>query len=120
MVKYHILYYGLHWRYRDIVLYTSNIFCKVLTYLILNVSSTENGFHLLPGTHTYSFACVLPERLPTSFEGGHGHVRYTIKVTLERPWKFDHTFQAGFTVLHQLNLNRLSSELRVSNFKITF
>lgn len=60
---------------------------------------------LPPGTHTYPFTCALPATLPSSFEGEFGHVRYTIKVTLDRPWKFDQDMKMAFTVIAPVDLN---------------
>lgn len=73
-----------------------------------------DGFDLIAGTHKYTFACALPPQLPTSFEGSRGHIRYTVKVVLARPSKFDLTHRVAFTVLQQLNLNYMSPILRVS------
>ncbi|KAB0801520.1 hypothetical protein PPYR_05874 [Photinus pyralis] len=58
-----------------------------------------------PGHHSYPFTCVLPPSLPSSFEGDYGYVRYIIKVTFDRPWKFDHETKKAFTVLSPLDLN---------------
>lgn len=79
-------------------------------------STLGDGFELPGGNHNYQFACTLPDVLPTSFEGGFGHVRYTVKIVLERPMKFDHKYRVGITVLQQLNLNNVSPPLRVSAF----
>lgn len=61
----------------------------------------------------YNFSCTLPPLLPTSFEGRYGHIRYTICVTLERPWKFDQTYRVGFTVLKAIDLNYDTPALRM-------
>lgn len=57
------------------------------------------------GEHSFPFSMVLPNHLPPSFEGQYGYVRYTVKATLNRPWKFDHEVKAAFTVLLHLDLN---------------
>ncbi|XP_055375137.1 arrestin domain-containing protein 17 [Condylostylus longicornis] len=75
-----------------------------IQYYILggkNAAETE----LPAGTHTYPFSCALPPTLPSSFEGAHGHVRYTIKITLDRPWKFDQDMKMAFTVISPVDLN---------------
>lgn len=68
----------------------------------------KNGseINLPAGDHTYPFTCVLPGTLPSSYEGEFGHVRYTIKVTLDRPWKFDQDSKMAFTVISPLDLNQ--------------
>lgn len=58
------------------------------------------------GQHAYPFTCALPPTLPSSFEGEWGHVRYTIKVTLDRPWKFDQDTKMAFTVITPVDLNQ--------------
>lgn len=69
---------------------------------------SKNGEEIkLPaGVSTYPFTCALPPNLPSSFEGQWGHVRYTIKVTLDRPWKFDQDAKIAFTVISPLDLNQ--------------
>jgi hypothetical protein len=88
------------------------------TYLV--GSENGNAIEILPGLHTYSFSCTLPHQIPTSFEGQHGHIRYTIRLSLERPWKFDHVFRVAFTVLKPYDLNydtpilKIPSQMEVS------
>lgn len=57
------------------------------------------------GITTYSFACVLPESLPSSFEGKYGHVRYSIKTVLDRQLKADKEYRLSFTVIKSEDLN---------------
>lgn len=57
------------------------------------------------GRHTFKFQYTLPRDLPSSFEAFDGHVRYTIKGVIDRPWKFNHTVKSPFTVLSNLDLN---------------
>lgn len=64
------------------------------------------------GQQVYPFTCVLPPTLPSSFEGVHGFVRYTVKVIFDRPWKFDQEVKVAFTVLSPLDLNQ-NAELTV-------
>ena len=58
------------------------------------------------GKQQYPFEFSLPSKLPTSFEGAHGYIRYLCKVTVERPWKFDHTTKKAFSVISELDLNK--------------
>lgn len=73
-------------------------------YLVGSKNGSE--INLEAGEQMYPFTCVLPQNLPSSFEGEFGHVRYTIKVVLDRPWKFDQETKMAFTVISPLDLNR--------------
>lgn len=66
------------------------------------------------GRQQLPFTCVLPPALPSSFEGSKGHIRYTVKVIIDRPWKFDHETKTAFTVLSPVDLN-LNPTLKVNN-----
>ncbi|CAL1533646.1 unnamed protein product [Lymnaea stagnalis] len=57
------------------------------------------------GRHTFPFQFQLPHGLPSSFEAHIGHVRYTVKSTIDKPWKFDHKTKRVFTVISVLDLN---------------
>ena len=56
---------------------------------------------------------MLPQMLPTSFEAKFGHIRYLVKLVMDRPLKFDLTYTVAFTVLKQLDLNYENPALRI-------
>ena len=62
-------------------------------------------FYLNPGVHTMPFQFTLPTNIPTSYEGEFGHIRYTIRAVISRPWRFDHEKVRIFTVNNPLDLN---------------
>jgi len=57
------------------------------------------------GNYVFPFSMQLPANLPSSFEGQHGNVRYYVKATIDKPWKFDHNTKRMFTVLDTYDLN---------------
>ncbi|XP_034185991.1 arrestin domain-containing protein 17 isoform X1 [Osmia lignaria lignaria] len=73
-------------------------------YLVGSASGGE--IEIQSGEHKFPFQCVLPTNIPSSFEADFGHVRYTVKVTLDRPWKFDQEVKSPFTVVSPLDLNQ--------------
>ncbi|CAH2049372.1 unnamed protein product, partial [Iphiclides podalirius] len=75
-----------------------------ISYYLLG-SNSGNEIEIPAGKQVYNFTCALPPVLPSSFEGQYGYVRYTIKVTLDRPWKFDQETKIAFTVINTLDLN---------------
>ncbi|XP_046750179.1 arrestin domain-containing protein 17 isoform X1 [Diprion similis] len=86
-------------------------------YLLGGASGVE--IQLPPGEHTYPFSCVLPPNLPSSFESDLGHVRYTVKATLDRPWKFDQEVKTAFTVISPLDLNQERGAAEPVNEELT-
>lgn len=70
--------------------------------------------NLRQGLHEYTFQCMLPHQLPSSFEGEYGHVRYTASVLLTFHLWPDKKFKTPFTVIKATNLNT-NQALRVNN-----
>ncbi|CAG5121161.1 unnamed protein product, partial [Candidula unifasciata] len=62
---------------------------------------------LAQGRHVFPFQFQIPQGLPSSFEDLHGHVRYTVQCTIDKPWKIDHTTKRPFTILSMLDLNQM-------------
>ena len=61
------------------------------------------------GRHVFPFVYQLPMNLPSSYESHIGHVRYQLKGTIDKPWKFDHHTKKVFTVVSMLDLNQQPS-----------
>ncbi|KAL5003995.1 hypothetical protein ScPMuIL_017451 [Solemya velum] len=81
-----------------------------ITTLLLGRQTEESGcdMQIPSGRHVYKFALVLPNKqLPMSFETPIGHVRYTIKATVDIPWAVDYVTTKPFTVLNVLDLNTI-------------
>lgn len=62
------------------------------------------------GFHRYSFNFSLPYNIPCSFEHANGHIRYTMKAVIDRPWRFDHESKIAFTVVSSYDLNAHSHQ----------
>ena len=60
---------------------------------------------LQAGRHTFPFVYQLPPNLPSSYESHIGNVRYQLKGTIDKPWKFDHHTKKLFTIISGLDLN---------------
>lgn len=79
----------------------------------LTSGEAEESIYLPAGVHNYPFEFDLPHDLPGSFDGRWGQVRYGVKVTLVRPWKFDIEREKDFTLRCVIDLND-EPELAVS------
>ena len=61
---------------------------------------------LQPGDYSYPFQFLIPnQNMPTSVEGRHGYIRYWLKGIIDRPWRFDITTTAVFTMLEYVDIN---------------
>lgn len=61
---------------------------------------------LQPGDYNFPFQFHTPtQNLPTSIEGKFGHVRYWLRASIDRPWRFDITTKSVFTVIEYVDIN---------------
>ncbi|KAK2581691.1 hypothetical protein KPH14_002178 [Odynerus spinipes] len=96
---------NVSWTSSDDTTYTAHEeYFQTKYYLVGSASGSE--LEIQPGEHKFPFTCSLPANLPSSFESDYGHVRYTVKATLDRPWKFDQDVKAAFTVVSPFDLNQ--------------
>lgn len=58
---------------------------------------------LTAGRKELPFTFELPKTCPTSFEGDFGHIRYSCRAIIDRPW--DHVTKKAFTVIFVRDLN---------------
>ena len=97
------MYLGLFWEAASVRNFTtSNINCHIFHS---GTGSTVLG----AGRHVFPFVYQLPMNLPSSYESHIGHVRYQLKGTIDKPWKFDHHTKKVFTVVSMLDLNQQPS-----------
>lgn len=81
-------------------------YINVTLKLFGNDPQSSNDVTLNAGNHAFPFQILLPVNAPGSFEGQQGcFVRYTLKATIDRPWKFDKHYKMVFTVGSVLDLN---------------
>lgn len=59
-----------------------------------------------PGRHVFNFEVILPDEIPYSVEGKHGHIRYQIDADLTAPLTSDLHVEEPFTVIRHEDLNR--------------
>jgi len=78
------------------------------------IAAEGDTISLEAGSHSYPFKFSLPSDVPSSFEGEHGYVRYTVEAKIDLPWKCDHVTRSAFTVINNVDLNLEPIELRVN------
>lgn len=84
--------------------YRSYLFSR--SYVLGSVSASSSSvIDWFAGEYTYTFHVILPENLPTSFDGKYGQIHYEIIATIDRPSRYSKVYRLPFTVIHSLNLN---------------
>ena len=80
--------------------------------IIIEKKETSPDLFLEPGYYSYPFAFTLPQGLPSSFEHRIGKIRYTLTGTVGIPWDFDQHTCRSFTVIADMDLNRVDPVFR--------
>ncbi|GBP30310.1 Arrestin domain-containing protein 1 [Eumeta japonica] len=62
--------------------------------------------HLEAGDYSFDFQCPIPAHCPSSFEHEYGHIRYEIKVVVDRIFKLDKVKKMSIKVISPLDLNQ--------------
>ncbi|XP_057375199.1 arrestin domain-containing protein 17-like [Daphnia carinata] len=82
--------------------------------------SAGNGHVLNKGKHQFPFSFLLPQEIPSSFEGAHGNVRYTLRAVYERRLKWNHECKIPITINSITDLNTIPEAnvpVRATGFK---
>ncbi|XP_052811831.1 arrestin domain-containing protein 4-like isoform X2 [Mya arenaria] len=58
------------------------------------------------GSHYFPFEFTLPAKLPSSFKGKHGRLRYYVRMTITTPGGPHHERTSKFAVISNLDLNK--------------
>lgn len=67
----------------------------------------ENNEEVAAGKYFYPFSFLLPENLPSTYDCEYGHIIYTIKAVVNRPWKFDYESEIAIIVVSPIDLNKI-------------
>jgi len=90
----------------------------VLTKLYFLCTGVKES--LWPGVHSFPFQYTLPTKLPTSFHGRYGYVRYYCEASLERPWLPSVKRKAFFSVSANADVNLESKAEVNTTFPVPF
>ncbi|XP_022129874.2 arrestin domain-containing protein 17 [Pieris rapae] len=70
------------------------------------IGGERGEVELQPGKYEFPFEFQLPGNCPSSFEGTVGHVRYEIKVVVDRAFKIDQEKKVAVRIIAPLDLNQ--------------
>nr|XP_016935282.1 arrestin domain-containing protein 17 isoform X1 [Drosophila suzukii] len=72
---------------------------------VLGSCASNSSIDWPAGEYSYTFHVILPDNLPTSFDGKYGQIHYEIITTIERAGRYPKVFKLPFTVIQPLDLN---------------
>ena len=78
-----------------------------MTFHYIFTGDKDNNDDLLhSGSHYFPFEFTLPPKLPSSFKGKHGRLRYYVRLTICTPGGPNHERTSKFAVISSLDLNK--------------
>ena len=75
-------------------------------HFVLAGDKDNNDDLLHSGSHYFPFEFTLPPKLPSSFKGKHGRLRYYVRLTICTPGGPNHERTSKFAVISSLDLNK--------------
>lgn len=112
-------YYVIH---AKIFIKNSEAKQKILRDNILHfgqINLSGRPFSLLKGTTTYNFTYNLNKKLPSSFSGDCGKIKYKMEFVVDKPWKFDEKQVVVLNVIQTLDLNQYTDTLKPFEKQLT-
>lgn len=93
---------------------------NLMSYIVPDPSVSGQATRLRPGTHMFPFSCQIPQGdFPSSFQGPHGRISYTLTIGINRPWHMTKEFKTQLNFVNHINPNQptLGAPLSGSNTK---
>lgn len=75
--------------------------------------SAGPSFCLSEGTSTYDFSFQLKRKLPSSFAGTYGKIKYKMEFVIDKPWKFDEKQQIVLTIIQLVDVHSTGALLPI-------
>lgn len=69
-----------------------------------DLPATGGGINLEPGEHSFTFNVNLPGKLPSSFRGSHGYIKYKMRFIVRKAWSLDERYTIPFMVRKRMLL----------------
>lgn len=69
------------------------------------------SFCLREGTSSYDFSFQLKRKLPSSFSGAYGKIKYKMAFVIDKPWKFDEKQHIVISVIQLLDITSVPDAL---------
>lgn len=95
---------GNETRYRSVTYSSHEQYLDSQTVLFGNIGGPT--VKLPAGSHTYTFACALPERLPGTMSSDEADIKYKVKLVMDIPWGIDESESQPFEVVNVIDLNQ--------------